>query len=76
MTDTWRLYLDGVLDRTLAAGGNFTPESTSIQHAALGSALTSNGTAAGFFQGAVDEVPDLERRPYRRPDPGRRGRRS
>ena len=55
-TDTWRLYLDGVLDRTLALGGNFTPESTSIQHAAIGSALTSNGTAAGFFQGAVDEV--------------------
>ena len=31
-------------------------ESTSVQHAAIGSALTSNGTAAGFFQGAVDEV--------------------
>ena len=55
-TDTWQLYLDGALDRTLALGGNFTPESTSIQHAAIGSALTSNGTAAGFFQGAVDEV--------------------
>ena len=55
-TDTWRLYLDGVLDRTLALGGDFTPESTSIQHAAIGSALTSNGTAAGFFQGSVDEV--------------------
>ena len=24
-TDTWRLYLDGVLDRTLALGGDFTP---------------------------------------------------
>ena len=24
-TDTWRLYLDGVLDRTLALGGSFTP---------------------------------------------------
>ena len=55
-TDTWQLYLDGTLDRTLALGGNFTPESTSIQHAAIGSALTSNGTAAGFFQGAIDEV--------------------
>ena len=55
-TDTWQLYLDGALDRTLALGGDFTPESTSIQHAAVGSALTSNGTAAGFFQGAVDEV--------------------
>ena len=33
-TDTWQLYLDGTLDRTLALGGNFTPESTSVQHAA------------------------------------------
>ena len=55
-TDTWQLYLDGALDRTLALGGNFTPESTSIQRAAVGSAQTSNGTAAGFFQGQVDEV--------------------
>ena len=31
-------------------------ESTSIQHAAIGSALTSTGAAAGFFQGSVDEV--------------------
>ena len=31
-------------------------ESTSIQHAAIGSALTSTGAAAGFFQGQVDEV--------------------
>ena len=37
-TDTWRLYLDGDLDATLALAGNFTPESTSIQHAALGTA--------------------------------------
>ena len=50
------LYLDGILDRTLALGGNFTPESTSIQHAAIGSALTSTGTAAGFFQGTIDEA--------------------
>src|SRR4029077_2707213 len=55
-THTWSLYLDGVLDRTLALGGAFTPESPSTQHAAIGSALTSNGTAAGFFQGDVDEV--------------------
>ena len=64
-SDTWRLYLDGVLDRTLALGGNFTPESTSIQHAAVGSALTSNGTAAGFFQGQVDEVRIWNRRAQR-----------
>ena len=55
-TDTWRLYLDGVLDGTLALGGDFTPRPTSIQHAAIGTAMTSTGAAAGFFQGQVDEV--------------------
>src|SRR5215211_1234746 len=50
----WRLYLDGVLETKLAVAA--TPESSSIQHAALGSALTSNGTAAGFFQGDLDEA--------------------
>ena len=55
-TDTWRLYLDGVLDRTLALGGDFTPAAPSPSHSAIGSALTSTGVAAGFFQGSVDEV--------------------
>jgi fibronectin type 3 domain-containing protein len=50
----WRLYLDGVLDAKLAVSA--TPESTSIQHAALASALTSSGAAAGFFQGDLDEA--------------------
>ena len=72
-TDTWRLYLDGILDRTLALGGDFTPESTSIQHAAIGSALTSNGTAAGFFQGDVDEVRIWNVAAHDRADPGDRG---
>ena len=35
---TWRLYLDGILDKTLSVGA-FTPESTSIQHAALATAM-------------------------------------
>jgi fibronectin type 3 domain-containing protein len=52
---TWRLYLDGVLDKSLVVGA-FSPEATSIQHAAIGSALTSTGTAAGFFAGTIDEV--------------------
>jgi hypothetical protein len=56
VTDTWNLYLDGNLERTLSAGGNFTPESTSIQHAGLGTAMTSTGAAAGFFSGRIDEV--------------------
>ena len=52
---TWNLYLDGVLDKTLAVGA-FTPEATSIQHAALGTAMTSTGVAGGFFAGVVDEA--------------------
>ena len=55
-TDTWRLYLDGNLERTLVLTGNPTPESTSIQHAALGTAMDSTGAAAGFFNGVLDEV--------------------
>ncbi len=48
------LYLDGVADGTLAVTA--TPESTSIQHAAIGTAMTSAGVAAGFFQGIMDEA--------------------
>ena len=55
-TDTWNLYLDGVLERTLSAGGDFTPESGSIQHAALATAMNSTGVGAGFFNGVLDEV--------------------
>ncbi|HEY6560716.1 MAG TPA: DNRLRE domain-containing protein [Polyangiaceae bacterium] len=51
---TWRLYLDGRLDATLAA--NATPRFDSIQHFGLGTALNSTGVAAGFFDGVLDEV--------------------
>ena len=51
---TWKLYLDGVLDGTLAVGQP--PRSDSIQHAALGTAMNSTGVAAGFFQGDLDEA--------------------
>ncbi|MFL6005040.1 MAG: LamG-like jellyroll fold domain-containing protein [Gaiellaceae bacterium] len=51
---TWKLYLDGVLDGTLAVGQP--PRADSIQHAALGTALNSTGVAAGFFQGDLDEA--------------------
>ncbi len=51
---TWRLYLDGALDATAAA--NATPRSDSIQHFGLGTALTSTGVAAGFFDGVIDEA--------------------
>jgi hypothetical protein len=63
----WALYLDGVavpIDTACStcAGGactvcpGATPESTSIQHFGLGTTLTSTGTAAGFYQGRLDEV--------------------
>jgi Concanavalin A-like lectin/glucanases superfamily len=51
---TWRLYLDGVLDGSLAV--NRPARSDSIQWAALGSALNSTGAASGFFAGAIDEA--------------------
>jgi hypothetical protein len=51
---TWRLYLDGVLDATTTA--NATPRSDSIQHFGLGTAMTSTGAAAGFFDGVLDEA--------------------
>jgi uncharacterized protein YdbL (DUF1318 family) len=56
---TWRLYLDGALQTTLAVG-NFTPQFNSIQHAALGTALNSTGGVGsqtqGFFGGVLDEA--------------------
>lgn len=54
--NTWKLYLNGSLDTTLALPSTFVPESNSIQHAAIASALTSTGLAAGYFDGAIDEV--------------------
>ena len=53
---TWSLYLDGNLDATLVVGAGRLPRFDSIQHAALGSALTSTGVAAGFFAGLLDEA--------------------
>ncbi len=59
-TGRWRLYLNGVQDTTLVLSSAFVPESTSIQHAAIGSAVTSAGasrsSAGGFFNGRMDEV--------------------
>jgi hypothetical protein len=43
---TWRLYLDGNLDGTLAVGA-FTPRSDSIQHFGLGAMLSSAGARLG-----------------------------
>ncbi|HEU4764426.1 MAG TPA: LamG-like jellyroll fold domain-containing protein, partial [Candidatus Eisenbacteria bacterium] len=51
---TWKLYLDGNLDASLTVGQPVAAASTVA--ASLASALLSTGTAAGFFDGAVDEV--------------------
>src|SRR5438034_3560624 len=51
---TWRLFLDGNQDGTLVVGRS--PRSDSIQHAALATAMDSTGTAAGFFNGVIDEA--------------------
>jgi hypothetical protein len=51
---TWRLYLDGVLDALLAVGQP--PRWDSAQKAGLGTAFDTSGTAAGYFNGTLDEV--------------------
>lgn len=56
-TDTWKLYINGSLDKTLALGGNFTPQSLSDISACLGSTLNTNTSIRpGFFNGRIDEV--------------------
>lgn len=54
----WKLYLNGNLE-TMAGGdvgATRYPRWDSIQHAGIGTAMTSTGAAAGFFQGIIDEV--------------------
>jgi fibronectin type 3 domain-containing protein len=53
---TWKLYLDGTLDNQLTLAAPRAPRLDSIQHAALATAMTSTGVAAGFFQGTLDEA--------------------
>ena len=51
---TWKLYLDGALDGTLAVGQP--TRADSIQWGALGTMLTSTGATNGFFAGVLDEA--------------------
>jgi hypothetical protein len=51
---TWKLYLDGALDGTLAVGQPANTATTSL--AAVGTSRKTDGTALGFFAGVVDEV--------------------
>ena len=55
----WALYLNGILENTLAIGGGRLPEAASLQYAALGGSLTSTGTtnaSSGYFAGVLDEA--------------------
>ena len=53
----WKFYLNGVQDGTTTdTGANRYPRWDSIQHAGIGTAMTSTGVAAGFFNGVIDEV--------------------
>jgi fibronectin type 3 domain-containing protein len=52
---TWRLYLNGVLDRAPLTIGQ-PVRSDSIQHAALGAAMNSSGVPIGAFDGVLDEA--------------------
>jgi hypothetical protein len=52
---TWKLYLNGILEATLAV--NQPCQNLSIQHSALGASIRSNGTTIqGFFAGVIDEA--------------------
>jgi hypothetical protein len=50
----WQLFLDGALEATLLVDAR--PQAASIQHASLGTALTSLGEPGGFFSGVLDEA--------------------
>lgn len=53
----WKLYLNGIQDgATTDTGASRYPRWDSIQHAGIGTAMTSTPAAAGYFQGMIDEV--------------------
>jgi hypothetical protein len=51
---TFKLYLNGNLEASVATTA--TPRWDTLQHAALATGLTSNGTPGGYFAGRLDEV--------------------
>lgn len=53
---TWRLYLNGHLEAELVVGANRLPQSGSIQHAGLATAMNSGGSPSGYFKGVLDEA--------------------
>lgn len=54
----WKIYLNGDLESMTGTdtGANRYPRWDSIQHAGIGTAMTSTGAAAGFFAGVIDEA--------------------
>jgi hypothetical protein len=50
----WQLFLNGNLERELAVGE--TPQSQSVQRAALGTTLNTSNVPLGYYDGAIDEV--------------------
>ena len=53
---TWHLYLDGTRDGTATLSAPRDPRYDSIQHAGVGTAMSSTGERAGHFAGVVDEA--------------------
>jgi len=58
--NAWKLFVNGVEETitvpNLLPTPRPVPRADSIQHFSIASALNSTGVAAGFFQGAIDEV--------------------
>jgi hypothetical protein len=56
-SNTWKLYINGTLNKTLSLGtAIYTPESSSEVNAAIGTSFNSTSTADGFFNGRIDEA--------------------
>lgn len=52
----WKLYVNGVLDKSKTEAGSPVPNSISIQHAGVGTGMSSTGAREGYFNGKIDEV--------------------
>ncbi len=55
-TNTWKLYINGALDRTLALGASYVPQSLSNVSMGIGTSLNSTNVTQGFFNGRIDEL--------------------
>ncbi len=55
-TGVYAIYLDGLLVGTQDLADGLLPRYDSVMHAGLGTAMISDGTPAGYFQGSMDEA--------------------